>query len=600
MRKILLRLLLLVLLLPALVAGGLAVLGVDRLRPWVEARATAALDRPVAIEGSLSLGWSAGPVLRVEGLRLAARPGEHEDLARIGRLEAHPALRPLFFGRLELDRLLLADSTVTLPVGGEKGAGAAGPPGAGSGSEPVAPLPVARDVRLERVRLLVPAAEGRPPLSLLVTEAQASLPDPAGPLALEARGELDGRPALLRLGLDSPTALLERRRVRLEPLALTLGGSDLEGALDLDPGGPRPRLEGKLASRRLELPHLLALLAAPAGGGEPDPNRAGSDRGKPRSGRLIPDAPIELAGLRGIEASLELRVAELVTGGPVLRELVLPVRIGNGRLLAEPVAAELAGGRIGGRLEADGGQPQPAVALALEARGLATARLQRELGQETTLDAALDLDLELTGRGRSLRALLASAEGELTAALGGGRLRAAALDRIAGGVREAVRALAAQGGDGWIELRCGAFDLPIRAGVVELRVAVLETARARLSGEGRLDLGSERLDVTLLPRSRGATLSVAVPVRVRGTLAAPEIALDQREAGRRAALGLLGALVFPPAALAAFADLGAAGNPCLASEPAPSPTDPATSGPALPGVDVLRRGLEGLFGGGRR
>jgi len=95
-------------------------------------------------------------------------------------------------------------------------------------------------------------------------------------------------------------------------------------------------------------------------------------------------------------------------------------------------------------------------------------------------------------------------------------------------------------------------------------------------------------------------LSVAVPVRVRGTLAAPEIALDQREAGRRAALGLLGALVFPPAALAAFADLGAAGNPCLASEPAPSPTDPATSGPALPGVDVLRRGLEGLFGGGRR
>ncbi|MCL6609213.1 MAG: hypothetical protein K6T74_14100, partial [Geminicoccaceae bacterium] len=142
--------------------------------------------------------------------------------------------------------------------------------------------------------------------------------------------------------------------------------------------------------------------------------------------------------------------------------------------------------------------------------------------------------------------------------------------------------------------------LPIRAGVVELRVAVLETARARLTGEGRLDLGSERLDLTLLPRSRGATLSVAVPVRVRGTLAAPEIALDQREAGRRAALGLLGALVFPPAALAAFADLGASGNPCLASEPGPSPTDPGTSGPALPGVDALRRGLEGLFGGGRR
>ena len=597
MRKILLFLLLLVLLLPALVVGGLAVLGVDRLRPWVEARATAAFDRPVAIEGRLSLGWSAGPVLLVEGLRLAARPGEPEDLARIGRLEARPALGPLLRGRLELDRLQLADATVTLPAGSER-AGGGGPEGA-SGGEASVVLPVAREVRLERVRLVVPAVHGRASVALVIDEAQASLPDPAGPLALEASGALDGRPLSLRLGLDSPMALLEHRRVRLEPLALTLADSDLEGVLDLDPGGPRPRLEGKLASRRLELPHLLALLAAPAGGGEPAASGAGSDGGGPRSGRLVPDAPIELAGLRGIEARLELRVAELVTGGPVLRELVLPVRIGNGRLLAEPVTAELAGGRIDGRLEVDGGQPQPALALALEARGLATARLQRELGQEPTLDAPLDFDFELSGRGRSLRALLATAEGEVTLALGGGRLRAVALDRIAGGVREAVRALAAQGGDGWVELRCAAFDLPIRAGVVELRVAVLETARARLSGEGRLDLGSERLDVTLLPRSRGATSSVAVPVRVRGTLAAPEITLDRREAARRAALGLVGAFGFPPAALAAFADLGVAGNVCLAPEPAPAEPSPGGPGAGLPGLDALRRGLEGLFGGRR-
>jgi uncharacterized protein involved in outer membrane biogenesis len=598
MRKILLFLLLLVLLLPALALGGLTVLGLDRLRPWVEARATAALDRPVAIEGSLSLGWSAGPVLRVEGLRLAARPGERGDLARIGRLEARPALGRLLLGRLELDRLQLADATLTLPAGSERAGGG----GSATSSVGEAPrlLPMAREVRLERVRLLVPVAQGRPPLGFLIAEAQARLPDPEGPLTLEARGELDGRPFSLRLGLDAPRALSERRRVRFEPLALELADSDLEGVLDLDPGGPRPRLEGKLASRRFELPHLLALLGRPAAGGEPGASEAKGEGAGPRSVRLIPDAPIELAGLREIEASLELRVAELVTGGPVLRELVLPVRIGSGRLLAEPVTAELAGGRIGGRLEADGGQPQPALALALEARGLATARLQRELGLEPTLDAPLDLDLELSGRGRSLRALLASAEGEITAALGGGRLRAVALDRLAGGVREAVRALAAQGGDGWVELRCGAFDLPIRAGVAELRVAVLETARARLSGEGRLDLGSERLDLTLLPRSRGATLSVAVPVRVRGTLAAPEIALDQREAGRRAALGLVGALVFPPAAIAAFADLGAAGNACLAPEPAPTEVRPGAPGTGLPGLDALRRGLESLFGGGRR
>lgn len=600
MRKLLLGLLALLVLLPLLLSGGLALLGADRLRPWVERMAASALDRPVAIEGGLALGWSLHPTLVAEGLRLAARPGEGEDLARIGRLELRLSLLPLLSGRLELDRLLLADATIALQSGGQGG------PGPGERAEPAggpgaaAPLPVARAVRLERVRLLLPAtAQGRP-LELAIAELDASLPDPAGPLAVEGRGEVAGRPLSLRLGLDSPHSLLERRAVRIEPFALALDGSDLEGTLALDPGGPRPRLEGNLASRRLELPMLAALLGEATGGAASGTGGEGDGGGRTRAGRVIPDAPLDLSGLRGLEARLEVRVAELATGGPVLRELVLPVDLGSGRLALGPIAAGLAGGRLAGRLEADGGQPQASLRLVLEARGLQTARLQRELGQEPSVEAPLDLDLELAGRGSSLAALAATADGEITAVLGPGRIRAAALDRVAGGVRELVRALAGQGAEGWVELRCGAFDVPVRAGLAELRVAVLDTARARLTGEGRIDLGSERLDLTLLPRSRGATLSLAVPVRLRGTFAAPEIAIDQREAGRRAALGLLGALAFPPAAMAAFVDLGAGGSPCLAAESAPAEGAPPAGGSPLPGLDALRRGLEGLFGGGRR
>ncbi|MDW8370525.1 MAG: AsmA family protein [Geminicoccaceae bacterium] len=602
MRKALAGLLVLLLLLPLVALGGLALLGVDRFRPWIERIAAAALERPVAIEGGLALDWSLPPGMRAEGLVLGPRPGESEPLARIGRLEVRLAILPLLSGRLDVDRLRLADATVALPGGatgrvdGEPGGSK---PGAASAARATPPLPIAREVRLERVRVRLPAATGRPAPTLLITALDGALPDPEGPLRLEATGELDGRPWAARLALDSPGALLDGRPVRIEPLALELAGSDLEGVLALDPGGPRPRLEGRLESRRLELPLLAALFAGAEAESAGGSRVGGGDRGG-RGGRVIPDLPIELSGLRGIEARLELRVAELLTGGPPLHELVLPVEIGNGRLVAAPIAAGLAGGRLGGRFEADGGQPQPVLAASLELRGVATARLQRELGQEPTVEAPLDLDLELTGRGRSLAALLAGAEGELTAAVGAGRVRALALDRIAGGVREAARALLSQGSEGWVELRCAVFDLPVRVGVAEFRVAVAETARARVTAEGRLDLGSERLDLTLVPRSRGATLNIAVPVRLRGTLAAPEIALDQREAARRAALGLLGALAFPPAAMAAFVDLGASGNPCLASEPPPAEGGAPAGGPALPGMDALRRGLEGLFGGGRR
>lgn len=593
MRKALVGLLGLLVLLPLSALGGLALFGVDRLRPWIEARAAAALDRPVRIEGPLGFAWSLRPTIRAEGLVLGARQGEAEELARIGRLELRAALLPLLTGRIELDRLFLADGTLSLPASGGEGGRPTGTAWPSTGSEQPMALPVAREIRLERVEIRLGAAAGRPAHTVRLARLDAAFPDPEGPLRLEGEGEIDARPLSLRVGLDSPRALLDGRPARIEPLALELSGTDLGGASTFDPGGPRPRLEGSLASRRLDAAALAALLGGAreeGAGGRPS---EGGGRG--RSGRVIPDLPLDLSALRGIEARIELKVDELATGGPVLREVVLPIELGNGRLLLGPIGASLAGGRLAGRLEADGGRPEPAVTLALEARGLAIAALVREFGREPTIEAPLDFDLELAGRGASLSALLAGAEGELTAVVGGGRIRAVALDRIAGGVRELAGALLGPGGEGWVELRCAAFDVPVRVGVAEFRVAVAETNRARVTAEGRIDLGSERLDVTLVPRSRGATLNVAVPVRLRGTLAEPEIALDQREAARRAALGLLGALVFPPAAMAAFVDLGASGSPCLVTEPAPAEAAPPAGGSGVPGVDVLRRGLEGLF-----
>lgn len=593
MRKILLGLSAALVLVPLLALAGLALGGVAPLRSWVERTAARVLDRPLAIEGDLALAWSLRPTLRAEGLVIGAKPGEAVDLARIGRLELRLALLPLLVGRLEVDRLRLADATVVLPADGtrraERGAGV------GHSADTLrerAPLPL-RELLLERVRIELPASGDRPSRSLLLSRLEARLKMPEGPFELAAEGELDGRSATLELGLDSLQALLEGRPARVDRLAVELAGSDLAGTLDLDPGGPRPRLAGSLASRRLNLPALSGLL----GGGEgraPIEPAAGPGRDR----RLIPELPIDLAILEAVEVELRLRVAELLTGGPILRDLSLPIGAASGRLHAEPLEFRLAEGRIGGRIEVDGGRSPPSLSVALEARDVALAALERELGREPSIEAPLDLDLELAGRGHSLRALAASLDGELVAAAGRGRLRTPALDRLAGGVAEAARALLGESAEGWVELRCAAFDLPVRAGRIEARVAVLETALARLSADGRIDLGSERLDLTLLPQSRGAALSVAVPFRVRGSLAAPEVALDQRDAARRAVVGLLGTLAFPPAAMAAFADLGAAGSPCLESQPAPAAGP--VSRPGLPDADTLRRGLEELLGGSRR
>ncbi|MCS7268290.1 MAG: AsmA-like C-terminal region-containing protein [Geminicoccaceae bacterium] len=588
MRRIALAAVILAVGLAAAVAGLGALFGPRFLAPRLERAASRALGAPVAIEGGLSFNWSLSPTLAVERLRIGSEPDSHEPLsARIERLEARLALAALVRGAVAFEEVRVADATIrlaaadpTTPTKAEPTHAAAPAGGA------LASLRLER-LRAERLHLELPRPGARPPLSIEVADLDVSLPDPDGRADIEASGSLEGVPWTLRLGVRSPNALFERAPVRFEPLAVRLGEDDLRGRLEFDPGGPRPRLAGRLESRRLAPARLAALLAGPE---ETRPVRP-EERGE-RS--AIPDRPIEPALLRDFALALELAVDELRLDGGTLRDVRASVELGNGRLEL-PLRARLAKGALEGRAVLDGGTPEPSLALDLALRGAAAGELQRIVGLQPSVEAPLDATLSLAGRGSTTRALVASLEGRLTGALGSGRIALALLDRLAGGVRELLRALVAREQGDWVPLRCAVVDLPVRAGVVETRLALLETEAARLVVEGRVDLARERLDLLLVPRARAATLGLAVPVRVRGTLVEPRFALDEREAARRAALGVLGALVFPPAALAAFADLGVADNPCLGSR-GPAGREEPRPAPAPPGTDLLRRGLEGFFG----
>lgn len=565
-----------------------ALQGARLFTPHLEAAASRALARPVAIEGSLALRWSPAPSLVVEGLRIGdGQDATSADLLRIGRLEVRPALGPLLRGKIELDEVSLADATIAAALFTRAPPGQTEPTGnSGSGGRG-ALVPRIGILRAERLRLELPRLEGGSPRRVEITRLEASVSDQNDRMELGASGILEGTEWTLRFGLTPLSGLVTRASVELEPFALRLGEDDLEGKLALELGGPRPRLSGRLQSRHLAPLRLAALLSdgqtAPAPRAEQD---------EPRF--LIPDRTLDVTALRGIELALELVVEKLQLNGAALQWVRGPLELANARLTL-PLSAQFAGGTVKGRLALDAGAPEPALELDLALKGVAVSELERALGQPVSIEAPLDLALAVTGQGRTIRTLVASLDGRLTAALGRGRIALAALDRLAGGVRELVLELVSEWRGEWVPLRCAVVDLPLRAGVVETRTAVLETEAARLIAEGRIDLATERLDLTLVPRARAATLTFIVPVRARGTLAQPRFALDQREAARRAALGLLGALVFPPAALAAFAELGVSDNPCLAPV-AGAGQKPAEGPPALPGADVLRRGLEGLFG----
>ncbi len=139
---------------------------------------------------------------------------------------------------------------------------------------------------------------------------------------------------------------------------------------------------------------------------------------------------------------------------------------------------------------------------------------------------------------------------------------------------------------------------------------LLDTDVAAFVGKGVVNLGTEALDLVIDPKVKKMTLSAAVPVHIRGTLANPEYNLDKTAVARRVG-GLLGGIAFPPALILGLGELGTFedGN-CIEqtdsgagqstteqTEKAPEKQPSSLPGKILKGTgDTITKGLKGLFG----
>ena len=107
------------------------------------------------------------------------------------------------------------------------------------------------------------------------------------------------------------------------------------------------------------------------------------------------------------------------------------------------------------------------------------------------------------------------------------------------------------------------------------------------------------MTINLKPKS--AILSLAVVVKVNGTLGNPSCGLDELSILRELE-GMVPAFGFPPALILGLGELGADGdNPCLKPAAAKggskqAPAQKEASGPITKGVEGAGKLLKGLFG----
>ncbi|MBI2241609.1 MAG: AsmA family protein [Magnetospirillum gryphiswaldense] len=309
-------------------------------------------------------------------------------------------------------------------------------------------------------------------------------------------------------------------------LKLHVGGSDLAGEAVLSQG-KRAKLKATLNATRLD----VADFAGKAANGN---GAAG--------GRVLPDAAVPAQILRDVDADLSLRADKLVMGGVPFSAVSAKAQLHQGVLSLDPVEGGVAGGRFDGSLSLDARTDRPAATLRLDARDVDFGRLLRDGGLDLLQGGDGSLAVSLRGRGQDVRAMAASANGSVLLRLGGGEVRNRAFGWAGGDVVSQVLGVLnplAQSRD-TTKLSCAVVHFRLKDGMAATdRGIAVQSDGVDVVGSGTVNLGDESLDLGFTPRAKeGLGLSVGGQLagftRLRGTLAAPQLSVDEIGAAKTA------------------------------------------------------------------
>jgi AsmA protein len=111
--------------------------------------------------------------------------------------------------------------------------------------------------------------------------------------------------------------------------------------------------------------------------------------------------------------------------------------------------------------------------------------------------------------------------------------------------------------DKLVKLRCGVAEFDVKGGNMRANALVFDTEVTTIFGTGNIDLGQERLDLTLNQKTKNTSpLALRSPIHVRGSFVRPEVSVDKGPIAARAIGAVALAIVNPLLTLIPLIDAG--------------------------------------------
>jgi uncharacterized protein involved in outer membrane biogenesis len=330
-----------------------------------------------------------------------------------------------------------------------------------------------------------------------------------------------------------------------------VGASDLRGALTLEQRGGRKFLRGDLASTTLNFADLNAVMGGPAAGKAKGGAKApGATVQTASNGKVLPDAPLDAARVRAMDADVHYRADSVRAQALPLRAASMHLVLDHGLMRIDPLAFDFPQGRLAGKVALDARRATPVTRLDVTVRNVRAQSVIKTGGGPPAIEGSIEARARLTGAGDSVHKAAAASNGEIAVAIPAGRMRKAFAElmgvNLAPGLFELWSKDPKQ-----TDLRCAVADFEVRDGAMTVKQLVVDTKSVTLSGQGSANLGAETIDFTLKGRTKKPRiLHLVAPFHVRGTFSRPTFKIEAGTAAAQLGIGAaLGALAAPLAAI---------------------------------------------------
>ncbi|MEX1347113.1 MAG: AsmA family protein [Desulfobacterales bacterium] len=338
--------------------------------------------------------------------------------------------------------------------------------------------------------------------------------------------------------------------ITLNPFSAILDKSDFNGLARVE-FLKRPKITIRLESSVIDFTALMK-------SSEEDEQETVNKEMQKR--RLFSDNPLPFDVLKKVDADILMKARNIHAKDARLEFGQLTLKLQDGDFSIDRLEATYRQTKISGNLHINSSSP-PQVATKFIVQGLNLGELLKETGVSDQVRANLDIAAHLKSRGDSVYSLMANLDGSIGAVMGEGYLTRY-LDLLSVGLTSKVIHFWGEHKKGG-EIRCAVVQFDVNSGTATSKAFVFDTEAGVLTGEGDINLGTEKVNFLLVPKPRDLGLSFWTKLRVSGSVMDPKVRPDTLSLLSKGARALSALVVGPLGLLAPFVNLGAyKAHPC--------------------------------------